>query len=144
MFIASKDGKYGIINSNKEEKLPFEYSTITFIEKADLYIVEDSNYNAKILNSNLETKAEGILSEFLLKNKAEVIKISIYEYDKEFEEKKLRKAEFEYGQPELTVYPNGKAELTTEPTMSDLPKDTVIYNHKLLWSYIVIYMYKFI
>ena len=50
----------------------------------------------------------------------------------------------EYGQPELTVYPNGKAELTTEPTMSDLPKDTVIYNHKLLWSYIVIYMYKFI
>ena len=44
---------------------------------------------------------EGILSEFLLKNKAEVIKISIYEYDKEFEEKKLRKAEFEYGQHEL-------------------------------------------
>lgn len=30
---------------------------------------------------------EGILSEFLLKNKAEVIKMSIYEYDKEFEEK---------------------------------------------------------
>lgn len=44
---------------------------------------------------------EGILSEFLLKNKAEVIKMSIYEYDKEFEEKKLRKAEFEYGQHEL-------------------------------------------
>lgn len=36
----------------------------------------------------------------------------------------------EYGQPELTVYPNGKAELTTEPTMSDLPKDTVIYNEE--------------
>lgn len=33
--------------------------------------------------------------------KAEVIKMSIYEYDKEFEEKKLRKAEFEYGQHEL-------------------------------------------
>ena len=44
---------------------------------------------------------EGILSEFLLKNKAEVIKMIIYEYDKEFEEKKLRKAEFEYGQHEL-------------------------------------------
>lgn len=27
--------------------------------------------------------------------------MSIYEYDKEFEEKKLRKAEFEYGQHEL-------------------------------------------
>ena len=56
MFIASKNGKYGIINSNKEEKLPFEYSTITFSEKADLYIVEDSNYNAKILNSNKYNK----------------------------------------------------------------------------------------
>ena len=62
-FIASKDGKYGIIDINKEEKLPFEYNSITFNEKADLYVAEDSNFNAKILNSNLETKAEGILSE---------------------------------------------------------------------------------
>ena len=52
----------------------------------------------KAVNECIE---EGILSEFLLKNKAEVIKMSIYEYDKEFEEKKLRKAEFEYGQHEL-------------------------------------------
>lgn len=34
----------------------------------------------------------------------------------------------EYGQPELTVYPNGTTELTTSPVMSDLPKGTVIYN----------------
>lgn len=40
---------------------------------------------------------EGILADFLLKNKTEVIKVSIYEYDKEFEEKKLRKAEYEAG-----------------------------------------------
>ena len=40
---------------------------------------------------------EGILVDFLLKNKTEVIKVSIYEYDKEFEEKKLRKAEYEAG-----------------------------------------------
>ncbi len=40
---------------------------------------------------------EGILEEFLMRNKAEVIKMSIYEYDKEFEEKKLRKAEYEAG-----------------------------------------------
>ena len=38
-----------------------------------------------------------ILSEFLRKNKAEVIAMSIFEYDKEEEEKKLRKAEFEAG-----------------------------------------------
>ena len=36
----------------------------------------------------------------------------------------------EYGQPELTVYPNGKAELTTEPTLGELPKGTVIFNEE--------------
>ena len=40
---------------------------------------------------------EGILTEFLMRNRAEVIKVSIYEYDREFEEKKLRKAEYEAG-----------------------------------------------
>lgn len=40
---------------------------------------------------------EGILAEFLKKNRAEVMKVSIFEYDKEKEEKKLRKAEYEYG-----------------------------------------------
>ena len=39
----------------------------------------------------LDIIKEGILAEFLLKNKTEVIKLSIYEYDKEFEEKKLEK-----------------------------------------------------
>ncbi len=39
----------------------------------------------------LDIIKEGILAEFLLKNKTEVIKVSIYEYDKEFEEKKLEK-----------------------------------------------------
>lgn len=36
----------------------------------------------------------------------------------------------EYGQPELTVYPDGTTELTTKPIMSDLPKDTVIFNEE--------------
>ena len=40
---------------------------------------------------------EGILEEFLQKNKARVIAMSIFEYDKVKEEKKLRKAEYEYG-----------------------------------------------
>ena len=39
----------------------------------------------------------GILKEFLQRNKAEVIAVSIFEYDKEEEERKLRKAEFEAG-----------------------------------------------
>lgn len=40
---------------------------------------------------------ENILADFLRKNRAEVISMSIFEYDKEEEEKKLRKAEFEAG-----------------------------------------------
>ena len=40
----------------------------------------------------------GILKEFLQKNKAEVMAVSIFEYDKEEEERKLRKAEFEAGE----------------------------------------------
>ena len=36
----------------------------------------------------------------------------------------------EYGQPELTVYPDGKYEVTTTPTISDLPKGTVIFNER--------------
>ena len=44
-----------------------------------------------------ECMEEGILSEFLMKNRAEVISMSIFEYDKDEEEKKLRKAEYEAG-----------------------------------------------
>ena len=40
---------------------------------------------------------EGILAEFLTRNRNEVISMSIFEYDKELEEKKLRKAEYEAG-----------------------------------------------
>ena len=40
---------------------------------------------------------EEILKDFLQKNRVEVLKVSIFEYDQEEEEKKLRKAEFEAG-----------------------------------------------
>ena len=43
---------------------------------------------------------EGILTDFLSRNRAEVIKMSIFEYDQELEEKKLREAEFEAGREE--------------------------------------------
>ena len=43
---------------------------------------------------------EGILAEFLKANKAEVVAVSIFEYDKEAEEKKMRRAEYEAGREE--------------------------------------------
>ena len=36
----------------------------------------------------------------------------------------------EYGQTEMTVLPNGDTIITDEPTMMDLPKDTVIFNEE--------------
>ncbi|WP_330427613.1 hypothetical protein [Blautia sp. OM07-19] len=75
-----------------------------------LILKEYAQYVAKVRNYTKEMKLdvaveravnecihEGILVEFLRKNRAEVIAMSIFEYDKEEEEKKLRKAEFESG-----------------------------------------------
>lgn len=45
-----------------------------------------------------ECITEGILTDFLRKNRAEVEMVSILEYDKEYEEKKLRQAEYEVGE----------------------------------------------
>ena len=42
----------------------------------------------------------GILAEFLRKNRAEIVKVSIFEYDKEIEDEKLRQAEFAAGRTE--------------------------------------------
>ena len=47
-----------------------------------------------------ECITEEILTDFLRKNRAEVEMVSILEYDKEYEEKKLRKAEYEAGEQE--------------------------------------------
>ena len=47
-----------------------------------------------------ECITEGILTDFLRKNRAEVEMVSILEYDKDFEEKKLREAEYEAGREE--------------------------------------------
>ena len=49
------------------------------------------------LLSNLKYISEIILEKFLRANRAEVIAVSIFEYNKEEEEQKLRKAEYEAG-----------------------------------------------
>ena len=70
------------------------------------YVARVRKYAAKMpLNEAVELAItecirEGILGEFLQHNRAEVYKVSIFEYDKEKEEKKLRKAERECGREE--------------------------------------------
>ena len=67
------------------------------------YVVKVRNYtkemelDAAVERAVNECIQEGILAEFLRMNRVEVIAMSIFEYDKEEEEKKLRKAEFEAG-----------------------------------------------
>lgn len=88
-FIAKKDNKYGIINLENQEKLGFEYNSIVYNEKADIYIAEDNNLSSNILNGNLETKLTGMLIE-LNENKG-YLKLRINDeykyYNFKFEEK---------------------------------------------------------
>ena len=57
----------------------------------------EMNLNDAVARAIDECIKEGILVEFLRKNRSEVKMVSILEYDKEWEEKKLRKAEYEAG-----------------------------------------------
>ena len=67
-----------------------------YVEKVRTYTKEDNLDNAVERAVN-ECIRDGILADFLAQNKSEVIAMSIFEYDKVEEEKKLRKAEFDAG-----------------------------------------------
>ena len=61
------------------------------------HYASDMPLNQAVKRAVDECIREGILAEFLARSRNEVISMSIFEYDKELEEKKLRKAEYEYG-----------------------------------------------
>ena len=61
------------------------------------HYASDMPLNEAVKHAVDECIREGILAEFLTHNRNEVISMSIFEYDKELEEKKLRKAEYEAG-----------------------------------------------
>jgi len=63
IYIAKQNDKYGIIDQNQIEKLPFEYTGITYNEQANLYLAEDSAYNTSIIDNKFNVKIVGILSE---------------------------------------------------------------------------------
>ena len=71
-----------------------EYSQ--YVERVRKYAAQ-MELNEAVELAITECIREGILSDFLSRNRAEVLKVSIFEYDQEVEEKKLREAEFEYG-----------------------------------------------
>lgn len=61
---AKKDGKYGVIDLSGTEKLSFEFEDIYYNKNSGIYIAEDSNYNSSIMDTELNVKLTGILSEF--------------------------------------------------------------------------------
>ena len=72
-----------------------------YVGRVRKYISEQNMSLEQAVESAVdECIKEGILADFLTKHRAEVVSVSIFEYDKDEEEKKLRKAEFEAGKIE--------------------------------------------
>ena len=70
-----------------------------YVAKVRKYTKEMS-LDESVERAVVECIREGILENFLWANRNEVIAMSIFEYNKDEEEKKLRKAEFEFGREE--------------------------------------------
>lgn len=86
---------------------------LAFILETNIYLYEHQSTINPNLNDAVECAIEvcikeGVLVDFLRENRSEVKMLSILEYDKEWEEKKLRKAEYEAGMMRmLEFFQNG-------------------------------------
>ena len=91
------------INVGHNKKLMEECQTLReyaqYVAKVRRYS-EEMELNKAVECAVSESIQEGILKEFLQKNRAEVIAMSIFEYNEEEEKRKLRKAEYEAGMAE--------------------------------------------
>ena len=67
-----------------------------YVDRVRKYVGK-MNLDAAVHREVEECIREGILEDFLRVNRSEVEKVSIFEYDKEEEERKLREAEREVG-----------------------------------------------
>ena len=88
------------INVGHNKKLMEECRTLReyaqYVDKVRRYSNE-MELNTAVERAVSESVQEGILKEFLQKNRAEVVAMSIFEYNEEEEKRKLRKAEYEAG-----------------------------------------------
>ncbi len=91
MFIAKQNGKYGVINLQKETQIPFNYTAVTYHEKANIYIGEKEDYTNDIIDNNHTTRQTGILMD--LDEEKGYIELKQNQEDKyynfKFEEKKI-------------------------------------------------------
>ena len=85
------------VNDRVELRLSNAYEHLAGEPDLELKVLMLNDAVARAIDECIK---EGILVEFLRKNCSEVKMVSILEYDKEWEEKKLRKAEYEAGKTE--------------------------------------------
>lgn len=93
------------INRGNNEELTEKCKTLKeymlYIERIRYYVdIEKRSLQDAVETAVDECIKEGILVDFLRKNKAEAIAVSIFEYDEEKEIKLLRESEREYGRDE--------------------------------------------
>lgn len=63
IYIAKQNDKYGIIDGTENIELSFDYTGITYNEKADLFLAEDLGYKTSVIDTKFNVKVMGILSE---------------------------------------------------------------------------------
>ena len=89
IYIAKQNDKYGVIDTEQNVKIPFEYIGIKYNQKAELFISENEQYETLIIDKEYNTKLTGILSE--INEEKEYIKMRIGEehkyYNLKLEEK---------------------------------------------------------
>lgn len=90
-----------------------------YVAKVRKY-TETYSLNEAVKRAISECIKEGILAEFLQQNRAEVEMVSILEYDKELEEKKLRKAEYEAGMATGIIQTARRCHLSEEEIIAQL------------------------
>ena len=90
-----------------------------YVAKVRKYTKEMS-LGAAVERAVNECIQEGILENFLRANRAKVIAMSIFEYNKEEEDKKLRKAEYEAG------YDDGKQEIIRAMLKAGEPLEKIV------------------
>ena len=92
ILMADKNGKVGLVDINNKTKLPFDYKSIYYEQGAGIYIADDSKYNSSIIDTELNVKFTGILSELNAQNGYMKIKIgdNYKYYNFKFEEKQAK------------------------------------------------------
>ena len=91
IFIAKINGKYGIIDLQKAVKVEHIYKSITYNEKADIYIAEKEDYTNDIIDNAFAVRQTGILID--LDDEKEYLELKQGEeykyYNFKFEEKNI-------------------------------------------------------